>query len=85
MAAKKSHYHKAGIPGLPLCLESAVLRREPSRRECYLCGRYTGICPVKGALVYNGNSCNHQEPLNERSSNCCWQDKLYLQHPLMSA
>jgi polyferredoxin len=27
--------------------------RHDSKRECYLCGRCTGVCKVKGALVYS--------------------------------
>jgi ferredoxin-type protein NapH len=29
-----------------------VAARDASKRECYLCARCTGVCPVEGALVY---------------------------------
>jgi ferredoxin-type protein NapH len=31
---------------------AGVAGREASKRECYLCARCTGVCPVDGALVY---------------------------------
>lgn len=43
-----------GPDALGLLPFSALLAgRDASKRECYLCGRCTAVCPVEGALAYS--------------------------------